>query len=303
MKKFYLFMLGLSLPFIAIAGLETGTYISDLVVTNPTGVDDYATADDHIRLIKSTVKNTFPNIDGAAAATDEELSLLTGLTATATELNTLDGVAATLTSTELNTLDGITATSTELNLLDGITGTIWSSDNDGTASTLDADLLDGNSSAFYQNAGNINAGELNDARLSSNVPLITQGTFTLNISFGCDVPVAPVIDYTKVGPLVVWNIPQTECDGDQELLVLLSDADVPVTLRPSADDGDVVALLTVLDNETALAGCMNIKSTGTVEFAPISGDQAVTACGHDGWTAGGDRGFAHITVTYSVGTP
>lgn len=54
--------------------LETGTYISDLVVTNPTGSDPLAQADDHLRLLKSTLKNTFPNVNGAVSATDENLS-------------------------------------------------------------------------------------------------------------------------------------------------------------------------------------------------------------------------------------
>ena len=46
----------------------------------------------------------------------------TALTATAAELNTLDGITAT--TAELNTLDGITATVTELNYTDGVTSNI-----------------------------------------------------------------------------------------------------------------------------------------------------------------------------------
>lgn len=46
-------------------GLEAATYIQDLVVTNPSGGDQKAQGDDHIRLIKSVLKNTFP---GATAA-------------------------------------------------------------------------------------------------------------------------------------------------------------------------------------------------------------------------------------------
>ena len=43
-------------------GLETSTYINGLVVTNPVATDGLSGADDHLRLIKSTIKNTFPNI-------------------------------------------------------------------------------------------------------------------------------------------------------------------------------------------------------------------------------------------------
>lgn len=45
----------------------------------------------------------------------------TALTATATELNTLDGITAS--TAELNILDGVTATAAELNILDGVTST------------------------------------------------------------------------------------------------------------------------------------------------------------------------------------
>lgn len=59
--------------------LETGTYISDLVSTNPVGTDFLDKADDHIRLIKSTVKATFPNISGAVSATHTELNAVQGM--------------------------------------------------------------------------------------------------------------------------------------------------------------------------------------------------------------------------------
>lgn len=57
--------------------LETGTYISDLVTSNPVGTDTIDKADDHLRLIKSTVKNTFPNISGAVTPTHTDLNKLT----------------------------------------------------------------------------------------------------------------------------------------------------------------------------------------------------------------------------------
>lgn len=40
--------------------LETATYIDDLVTTNPAPSDGMNNADDHMRLIKATLKNTFP---------------------------------------------------------------------------------------------------------------------------------------------------------------------------------------------------------------------------------------------------
>lgn len=41
-------------------GLETGTYIGDLVASNPTATDDQKYGDDHLRLIKAALQNTLP---------------------------------------------------------------------------------------------------------------------------------------------------------------------------------------------------------------------------------------------------
>jgi hypothetical protein len=41
-------------------GLETGTYLDDLLNTNPLGTDQKLQGDDHIRLIKTLLGNTFP---------------------------------------------------------------------------------------------------------------------------------------------------------------------------------------------------------------------------------------------------
>jgi hypothetical protein len=59
-------------------------------------------------------------LDGVTAST-AELNILDGVTASTAELNILDGVTAT--TAELNVLDGITSTTAELNILDGVTST------------------------------------------------------------------------------------------------------------------------------------------------------------------------------------
>lgn len=45
--------------------LETGSYVSNLVSSNPTGSDRKLQGDDHLRLIKSTLQNSFAGITGA----------------------------------------------------------------------------------------------------------------------------------------------------------------------------------------------------------------------------------------------
>jgi hypothetical protein len=57
--------------------LETATYTSDLVSTNPTSSDAKSQGDDHIRLLKATIKATFPNVTGAMTATHTQLNTIT----------------------------------------------------------------------------------------------------------------------------------------------------------------------------------------------------------------------------------
>ena len=86
--------------------LETGTYINSLNAANPASTDGLSQADDHLRLIKSTIKSTFANIDAAVTATEDDLNILTGASAagvTAAELQHLDGVTSAI-QTQLNTL-------------------------------------------------------------------------------------------------------------------------------------------------------------------------------------------------------
>ncbi len=74
------------------------------------------------------------NFNGTAiSATAAELNIMDGVTSTAAELNILDGV--TSTAAELNILDGVTSTAAELNILDGV-----------TATTAEINLIDGDTS-------------------------------------------------------------------------------------------------------------------------------------------------------------
>lgn len=56
--------------------LESATYINGLVTTNPTSTDPKSEGDDHLRLIKSTIKNTFPNVTAAVNSTQVTLNNL-----------------------------------------------------------------------------------------------------------------------------------------------------------------------------------------------------------------------------------
>jgi hypothetical protein len=67
-------------------GLETATYISQLVASNPTSSDPVSQGDDHLQLIKSVLQSQFTTLGAAAVTTTAaELNLLDGKTTLAVE--------------------------------------------------------------------------------------------------------------------------------------------------------------------------------------------------------------------------
>lgn len=99
--------------------LETATYIDDLVTSNPSAADPTEQGDDHIRMIKTVLKNTFPNLDGPCSGTPADLS---GGWATPPGVITLWYGSAANVPEGWGVCDG-----TEYNLADG-SGTIQSPD-------------------------------------------------------------------------------------------------------------------------------------------------------------------------------
>src|SRR6185437_10544927 len=74
--------------------LETATYVDDLVSTNPADTDNESQGAAHLRLVKSCLKASFPNLGSAAVS------------ATAAQLNpivsTLSGAGTTLNLQAIN---------------------------------------------------------------------------------------------------------------------------------------------------------------------------------------------------------
>lgn len=114
------------------------TLTVDNVIINGTTIGhtddtDLITLADGIATVAGEVSMTTLDIGGTnVTATAAELNILDGVTATAAELNIMDGVTAT--TAELNLMDGVTATTAEINILDG--------DTSATSTTLaDADRV------------------------------------------------------------------------------------------------------------------------------------------------------------------
>ena len=62
--------------------VESVTLINDLDVNNPSGGDSISEGDDHIRNIKKSLKNTFPNVSEPVTATAEEINKISNFAAT-----------------------------------------------------------------------------------------------------------------------------------------------------------------------------------------------------------------------------
>lgn len=132
--------------------LEVATYISDLVITNPTASDAKSQGDDHLRLLKSTIKTTFPSITGIVTKTHTELNTVTdrGLiagqtwTGTHTFPATTYGVTAAFgaSGTAYATLDFVNAVATSA-ALPGQTSNAgkWLITNGTTASWTDTHTI------------------------------------------------------------------------------------------------------------------------------------------------------------------
>lgn len=142
--------------------LENATTINQLNPLYPVATDGLAQADDHMRLIKSTIQNTFPNITGAITATQAEINKMDGVTATTAELNKLDGFTGTVT--DLNYAKDLRATgvtSTEFDYLDGVSSNIQTQLNSkqptitGAATTIDGANLTANRALVSNSSGKV----------------------------------------------------------------------------------------------------------------------------------------------------
>ena len=110
---------------VVLTGIQTSSESfsdDDVSLMTSAAVADYVAANGgSLNTLGVTATASELNILDGVTSTTAELNILDGVTSTASELNILDGVTAT--TAELNILDGVTSTATELNLLDGVTAT------------------------------------------------------------------------------------------------------------------------------------------------------------------------------------
>ena len=108
-------------------------------------------------------------------ATAAEVNVLDGITASTAELNILDGVTAD--ASEINVLDGITATTAELNILDGVT--VTASDINSVTSKIgltDLSIASGSANYLtYDNTSGEFGANVDTTVTASSTNLVTSG--------------------------------------------------------------------------------------------------------------------------------
>lgn len=95
--------------------------------------DNFATISGTEILTNKRLTTPKINEDVTLTATATELNVLDGITSTTAELNILDGVTAN--KDEINILDGATLTTTELNYVDGVTSSVQTQLNSKASNT------------------------------------------------------------------------------------------------------------------------------------------------------------------------
>ena len=142
--------------------LETGTYIDDLNASNPASTDGLGQADDHMRLIKATVKNTFPNISNAVTSSHGELNIVDGSTsrvnATIVDGDGIvmndGGTMKQVNASSLKTYMSIPTSLTDLGISDGSNGQFLKTNGSGSFSFADPADVDNYVNSLSWNTGN-----------------------------------------------------------------------------------------------------------------------------------------------------
>ena len=217
------------------------------------------------------------SINGTAiTATATELNTLDGITSTTAELNILDGV--TSTAAELNILDGVTASTAEINLLDGVTSTTAELNIlDGvTSTTAELNILDGVTATAAEL--NILDGVTATAAELNIMDGVTSTTAELNILDGVT---ATAVELNVLDGVTSTTAELNILDGvtssAAELNIL--DGVTATTAELNILDGvtSTAAELNILDGVTSTAAELNILDGVTSTTAELNILDGVTA--------------------------
>lgn len=205
------------------------------------------------------------SLDGTAiSATAAELNIMDGVTATTAELNILDGV--TSTAAELNILDGVTSTTAELNILDGVTATTAELNLTDGGSTVGTTAVAGGDGLLTNDGGTMRQTSVDtfDTYLSQTTKTLTNKTLTTPT---ITTPVVNAGLQLKNGATSAGFAEFFEdSDNGTNKVTLIgpaSTADVTVTLPAATDTLVGKATTDTLTNKTLTSVVLNGTISGT----------------------------------------
>jgi len=245
------------------------------------------------------------NFNGTAiSATAAELNIMDGVTATAAELNILDGV--TSTAAELNILDGVTSTAAELNILDGVTSTAAELNIlDGvTASATDLNLIDGITNGTVIASKAIITDSNKDITGGRNITISGElDAATLDISGDAD------IDGTlEADAITIAGVTLAETISDTVGAMVSSNTETNITVTYEDSDNTLDFVIGTLNQDTtgtaALATTVTLSANNSTDetIFPVFADGATGTQGLET-----DTGFTYnpssgkLTATEFVG--
>ena len=221
----------------------------------------------------------------AVTATAAELNILDGVTATASELNILDGV--TSTTAELNILDGVTSTASELNLVDGITA--------GTVSASKAVIADSNKDVTgFRNV--TLTGELDAATLDISGDADIDGTTNLDV---VDIDGQLTISDGSAGaPALAFG-----SDTDSGIYITTATNDAGSTVAAVGISTDGTQRMTIGDDIVDFSN-LKLYTTDVLDVNEVRGDNGSDTDPSFTFTDDGDTGmyrYAANQLGFTVG--
>lgn len=237
-------------------GLETGTYISDLVSTNPEPTDKRRQGDDHLRLIKSVLKSSFPTINAPITATVSEINYLSGLT------SSIQSQLDSKIESTLGAGNGLTENSGELNVGAG-EGIEVAADSvklniAGLTELNGSDLVSGDKILVYDNSASVHK----------------------------------IVSYEKLGiPIVTKTANYTFVDGDMNKYFQCNHASTPITLTLNTgvgQKGNIIMIEQGLAAQVTVAGSATISYSIGLKTRTTRSRISLVCTSDNNWTLGGD---------------
>lgn len=231
--------------------LETATYVASLVSTNPPASDQLAQSDDHLRLIKSTLLATFPNLTGAVTATHTQLNVLATMT--------YPLVAADLASNSVTTAKITDANVTAAKIAsDAVTTVKILNDNVTTAKILDANVT---TAKLANNA--VTTVKITDANVTkAKIENVTHGAFLGRLSASAGVVEECSIPFGQCRlAKVSSNLVLVPFNGNLLTINLAAETipDAGVSLAPTGVAGTTAYVYAFMS-----AGTMTLETSTTV---------------------------------------